>query len=104
HTAIVMTHGQVRPPQGEVHVCGHDVTRRRSLALQKVGAIFETPAFNDYHSDWLNLEIRSHYSAPTPAERIREVLEWVGLAGRERSKVKTYSHGMRARLALAQAL
>jgi len=103
-TAIGMTLGQVWPTQGEVHVCGHDVTRRRSLALQKVGAIFETPAFYDYLSGWRNLEILSHYSAPTPAERIREVLEWVGLAGRERSKVKTYSHGMRARLALAQAL
>jgi ABC-2 type transport system ATP-binding protein len=32
------------------------------------------------------------------------VIEWVGLTGREHSKVKTYSHGMRARLALAQAL
>src|SRR6184192_2670181 len=75
-TAIGMTLGQVWPTQGEVHVCGHDVTRRRSLALQKVGAIFETPAFYDYLSGWRNLEILSHYSAPTPAERIREVLEW----------------------------
>jgi ABC-2 type transport system ATP-binding protein len=32
------------------------------------------------------------------------VVDWVGLTGREGSKVKTYSHGMRARLALAQAL
>jgi ABC-2 type transport system ATP-binding protein len=32
------------------------------------------------------------------------VIDWVGLSGRETSKVKTYSHGMRARLALAQAL
>jgi len=103
-TAIGMMLGQVWPTQGEVHVCGHDVTRRRSLALQRVGAIFETPAFYDYLSGWRNLEILSHYSAPTPAERIREVMEWVGLAGREQSKVKTYSHGMRARLALAQAL
>jgi len=103
-TAIGMMLGQVWPTQGEVHVCGHDVTRRRSLALQRVGAIFETPAFYDYLSGWRNLEILSHYSAPTRAERIREVMEWVGLAGREQSKVKTYSHGMRARLALAQAL
>ena len=103
-TAIGMMLGQVWPTQGEVHVCGHDVTRRRSLALQRVGAIFETPAFYDYLSGWRNLEILSHYSAPTPAERIREVMEWVGLAGREQSKVRTYSHGMRARLALAQAL
>jgi len=103
-TAIGMMLGQVWPTQGEVHICGHDVTRRRSLALRKVGAIFETPAFYDYLSGWRNLEILSHYSAPTPAKRIREVMEWVGLAGREQSKVRTYSHGMRARLALAQAL
>jgi ABC-2 type transport system ATP-binding protein len=31
-------------------------------------------------------------------------VDWVGLTGREQSVVKTYSHGMRARLALAQAL
>jgi len=103
-TAIGMMLGQVWPTRGEVLICGHDVTRRRRLALQKVGAIFETPAFYDYLSGWRNLEILSHYTAPTPRERILEVVEWVGLTGREKSKVKTYSHGMRARLALAQAL
>ena len=103
-TAIGMMLGQVWPTGGEVLVCGHDVTRRRQLALQKVGAIFETPVFYDYLSGRRNLEILSHYSAPTPRERIREVVDWVGLTGREKSKVKTYSHGMRARLALAQAL
>lgn len=103
-TAIGTMLGQVWPTQGEVLICGHDVTRHRQLALQKVGAIFETPVFYDYLSGWRNLEILSHYTAPTPPERIREVVEWVGLTGRETSKVKTYSHGMRARLALAQAL
>jgi ABC-2 type transport system ATP-binding protein len=103
-TAIGMMLGQVWPTRGEVVVCGHDVTRRRQLALRKVGAIFETPEFYDYLSGWRNLEILSHYTAPTSTERIREVIEWVGLTGREKSKVKTYSHGMRARLALAQAL
>jgi len=103
-TAIGMMLGQVWPTQGDVSVCGHDVTRQRQHALQKVGAIFETPVFYDYLSGWRNLEILSHYTAPTPPERIREVIEWVGLTGRETSSVRTYSHGMRARLALAQAL
>lgn len=103
-TAIGMMLGQVWPTRGEVRVCGHDVTTQRARALRKVGAIFETPAFYDYLSGWRNLEILSHYSAPTPPERIRKVVDWVGLTGREQSAVKTYSHGMRARLAIAQAL
>lgn len=103
-TAIGMMLGQVWPTSGDVKVCGHDVTSHRALALKKVGAIFETPAFYDYLSGWRNLEILSHYTAPTSKERIQEVVDWVGLTGREQSKVKTYSHGMRARLALAQAL
>lgn len=103
-TAIGMMLGQIWPTRGEVYVCGHDVTVHRRPALQKVGAIFETPVFYDYLSGWRNLEILSHYTAPTPARRIREVIDWVGLTGREQSRVKTYSHGMRARLALAQTL
>jgi ABC-2 type transport system ATP-binding protein len=103
-TTIGMMLGQVWPTSGEVKICGHDVTTQRARALQKVGAIFEAPAFYDYLSGWRNLEILSHYTAPTSKGRIREVVDWVGLTGRERSVVKTYSHGMRARLALAQAL
>jgi ABC-2 type transport system ATP-binding protein len=103
-TAIGMMLGQVWPTSGEVLILGHDVTANRSQALRKVGAIFEAPAFYDYLSGWRNLEILSTYTAPTPRRRIQEAVDWVGLSGRENSKVKTYSHGMRARLALAQAL
>ena len=103
-TAIGMMLGQVWPTAGEVKVCGHDVQSDRRNALMQVGAIFETPVFYDYLSGARNLEILSTYTAPTSAARIREVIEWVGLTGREQSKVRTYSHGMRSRLALAQAL
>jgi ABC-2 type transport system ATP-binding protein len=103
-TAIGMMLGQVWPTSGDVNICGHDVTAHRRLALQKVGAIFESPAFYDYLSGRRNLEILSSYTAPTSRQRIDEVIDWVGLSGREHSKVRTYSHGMRARLALAQAL
>jgi ABC-2 type transport system ATP-binding protein len=87
-----------------VKICGHDVQTNRRDALLPVGAIFETPVFYDYLSGARNLEILSTYTAPTSRARIREVVEWVGLTGREQSKVRTYSHGMRSRLALAQAL
>jgi ABC-2 type transport system ATP-binding protein len=103
-TAIGMMLGQVWPTSGDIRVCGHDVTAHRRLALRKVGAIFESPAFYDYLSGRRNLEILSSYTAPTPKKRVDEVLDWVGLTGREGSRVRTYSHGMRARLALAQAL
>lgn len=103
-TAIGMMLGQVWPSDGEICICGHDITTRRPQALQRVGAIFEAPVFYDYLSGWRNLQILSAYTAPTPPARIREVIDWVGLTGREQSRVGTYSHGMRARLALAQAL
>jgi ABC-2 type transport system ATP-binding protein len=80
------------------------VLRDRRGALQGVGAIFETPVFYDYLSGQRNLEILSHYTGPTSPEQIREVLDWVGLSSRAKSRVGTYSHGMRTRLALAQAL
>jgi ABC-2 type transport system ATP-binding protein len=103
-TAIGMMLGQVWPDAGEVRVCGADVTRQRAAALREVGAIFESPVFYDYLSGWRNLQILANYTAPVGAARLREVVDWVGLTGREHSKVRTYSHGMRARLALAQAL
>lgn len=103
-TAIGMMLGQVWPDSGEVKLFGHDVLTQRQQALQKVGAIFETPVFYDYLSGQRNLEIFSQYTAPTPPARVREIIDWVGLTGREQHLVRTYSHGMRTRLALAQAL
>lgn len=103
-TTIGMLLGQVWPDAGRIRINGHDVQRHRNKALARTGAIFESPVFHDYLSGRRNLEILASYSAPTPAARILEVIEWVGLTGREEHRVRTYSHGMRARLALAQAL
>ena len=103
-TAIGIMLGQVWPTSGEAKICGYEVSANRAKALSPVGAIFETPVFYDYLSGRRNLEILSAYTAPTPMARIREVIDWVGLTGRENSPVRTYSHGMRSRLALAQAL
>ncbi len=94
----------VRPTRGEVEIGGISVQGNRAGALAKVGAIFEAPAFYEYLSGWENLRILMGYSGGFDAKAALEVVERVGLSKRIRSKVRTYSHGMRQRLALAQAL
>src|SRR6478609_8541966 len=74
-TAIGMMLGQVWPTGGKVRICGHEVSTHRRKALEKVGAIFESPAFYDYLSGFRNLEILSSYTAPTPRKRIQEVVD-----------------------------
>lgn len=103
-TTIGMLLGQVTPDDGEVSVNGADVFRQRRRALARVGAIFETPAFYDYLSGSRNLRIFCEYTAPLDETRMAEVVRLVGLSDRIRDPVGTYSHGMRQRLALAQAL
>src|SRR5665213_2666083 len=88
-TAIGMMLGQVWPTAGAATICGHNVIQNRGQALRKVGAIFEAPMFYDYLSGLRNLEILSTYTAPTPRKRVMEVIEWVGLTGREGGAVRT---------------
>ncbi len=103
-TALGVILGMVYPDRGEVTIDGAVVQREREKAIRKVGAIFETPAFYDYLSGLQNLKILSAYSGGVGTELLEETIEWVGLTDRIRDRVSTYSHGMRQRLALAQAL
>ncbi|HSR17804.1 MAG TPA: ABC transporter ATP-binding protein, partial [Ignavibacteriaceae bacterium] len=67
--------------------------------------IVESPDFYGYLSAYKNLEIIGKISGrEISGKRIMEVLELVGLDKRYKSKVKTYSHGMKQRLGIAQAL
>ena len=103
-TSLGIILGMVMPDGGDVTVGGVSVLKDRSTALQKVGAVFEAPAFYDYLSGWENLKILMSYSSGFDAKAAKDVIEQVGLTKRVHSKVRTYSHGMRQRLALAQAL
>lgn len=96
--------GQVHPDGGEAFIDGISVQRARALALAGVGAIFEAPGFYDYLSGWENLRILCSYSAVVSEAEMRAAVEKVGLTARIHHRVRTYSHGMRQRLALAQAL
>ena len=103
-TSLGIILGMVLPDRGDVTIGGISVLKDRSRALRKVGAIFEAPAFYDYLSGWENLKILMGYSSGFDADAARKVIDRVGLTKRVHSKVRTYSHGMRQRLALAQAL
>jgi ABC-2 type transport system ATP-binding protein len=103
-TALGILLGQVFPDAGEAFIGEFSVQQERARALNRTGAIFEAPRFYDYLSGWRNLEIYTSYSARVPPEKIAEAVDTVGLSGRIRDRVGTYSQGMRQRLGLAQAL
>lgn len=102
-TTIAMLLGLVRPTKGRVMVLGHDVQREPALALRRVGAMIEAPAFYPYLSGADNLRVLAR-AGGIPAARVKEVLETVELNDRARDKVATYSQGMKQRLAIAAAL
>ena len=103
-TALGIMLGMVRPDAGSVTIGGISVQEDRALALAKVGAIFESPCFYSYLSGWQNLKVLTSYSGYWDEARAHEIVELVGMTARIKSRVSTYSHGMRQRLALAQAL
>lgn len=103
-TTIRMMLGLVRPTTGCVRLLGYDLFKHRQRALNRVGAIIDTPAFYDNLSGWQNLIIFAAMSGGATRSRIDEVLEFVNLSERARDPVRVYSHGMRQRLGIAQAL
>lgn len=103
-TAVGIMLGLVHAEAGEVFIGDASVQRNREAAMSKVGAIFETPCFYDYLSGWTNLRMMTSYSAWWDKREAVAVVEMVGLGNRIDDLVRTYSHGMRQRLALAQAL
>jgi ABC-2 type transport system ATP-binding protein len=103
-TALGIMLGMIHPDAGEALIRGVSVQRDRRLALRGVGAIYETPGFYDYLTGWENLQAITCYSGPVPSREMEEVVELVGLKGRIHDRVGTFSHGMKQRLAIAQAL
>ena len=103
-TALGIILGMVAADAGDVTIGGISVRQHRATALRKVGAIFESPAFYDYLSGWENLRLLMGYSGGFDPAAAGATVELVGLTKRIHSKVRTYSHGMRQRLALAQSL
>jgi ABC-type multidrug transport system ATPase subunit len=103
-TTIRMLLSLIRPTEGEVFLFGKSLESEREKALASIGGIVEKPDFYGYLSAYRNLEIVGALNGGTNRKRIEEVLSLVGLSTRARDKVKTYSHGMKQRLGIAQSL
>jgi ABC-2 type transport system ATP-binding protein len=93
----------VKPSTGGVRLFGTEVARTRK-ALARVGGLVERPDFYLYLSARRNLEIVAALRGRPDGRHIDHVLEIVGLPSRAGDAVKTFSHGMKQRLGIAQAL
>ncbi len=102
-TTIRMVLSLIAPTSGSVQLFGRDARVDRSV-LARVGGLVERPDFYLYLSAMKNMEIVSALYGKVDRGRIMEVLGIVGLADRAQDRVKAYSHGMKQRLGIAQAL
>ena len=104
-TTIRAMLGLIRPDGGTLEIFGQDIRRERNAILARTGSIVEKPDFYKYLSARRNLEVLSRaYGKRVTSARISDMLAFTGLQGREDDKVSGYSHGMRQRLGIAQAL
>lgn len=99
-TTLGMLMGVVNPSSGNFNWFGQEATHH---TRKKVGAVLEHPIFYPYLSGQKNLELNAMIKGADP-NNIPKVLELVELAGRKDDKYKTYSLGMKQRLAIASAL
>ena len=102
-TTIRTLLGLVRADAGQLRMLGAPVPAELPAVLRQVGAIVEQPQFFPAFSGRRNLWLLAGV-AGLPKQRVEEVLELVGLRERGKDRYKTYSLGMKQRLAVAAAL
>jgi len=102
-TTIRMLLGLIRADAGQIEVFSEDVPTRLPDVIDRIGAIVEQPKFFPSFSGRKNLQLLASGIGAPPA-RVGQVLEEVGLGDRASSKYRTYSLGMKQRLAIAATL
>lgn len=103
-TTIKLILGLIKLTEGKVTINGYDIQKNYIKAIEKVGAIIETPDSYLYLSGYDNLKITANNFKNVTKKRIHEVIKIVGLENRIKDKVSTYSLGMRQRLGIAEAI
>jgi len=99
-TTLGMALSVIHPTSGKCYWFGEEVSPKM---LKKIGAILEGPLFYPYLSGINNLKVVAKIKG-VDFSRIPSVLETVGLTERGNSAFKTYSLGMKQRLAIGAAL
>lgn len=95
----------INPTSGTINLFGKSIIEDRNYILSKIGCIVEKPDFYKYLSAQKNLELFARISGKEiKKSKINELIDFVGLTGREKDKVSGFSHGMKQRLGIAQTL
>jgi ABC-2 type transport system ATP-binding protein len=103
-TTLRVLMGLTQPTDGEIYVYGHRLLPG-SPVLSRLGALVEGPGFLPHLTGRQNLDLYWRATGrPTDEARMDEAVEIAGLGGAIDRRTKTYSHGMRQRLAIAQAM
>jgi ABC-2 type transport system ATP-binding protein len=95
--------GLVRADAGWMRLLDHPVPELLPEVAPRVGAIVESPSFFPNFSGYRTLRLLAT-AGGVPLRRVDEALEQVGMRGRAHDRVKSYSLGMKQRLAVASAL
>ena len=106
-TTIGMLCTLVRPTAGRATVAGHDVVAERDEVRRNIGLVFQDTTLDGYLTAEQNLRLHAElYGVPKSAvpDRMRQVLDMVGLWERRTSRVMTFSGGMKRRLEIARGL
>jgi ABC-2 type transport system ATP-binding protein len=106
-TTILMLLGLLESTEGTVEVLGHDPFRKPLAVKKQVGYMPDTIGFYEYMTAYENLDYTARFlglNAEEREKRIKESIAKMRLTDRMHDKVKTYSHGMKRRLGLAELL
>ncbi len=102
-TTVKMLTGQLKPREGKAVVLGLDVAREAHRVQAQIGVCFEQTNLYEKMSAASNLVLFARLFGIRPFDP-EDLLKKVGLAGRGREKVETFSKGMKQRLMVARAM